>query len=161
MALRLRPVTLREAAAYVREHHRHNDAPRGHRVSVGVVDEHDVLRGVGILGRPLARGSDDGYTAEVLRVATDGAPHACSMLYGALVRASWALGYRKVITYTLGSEPGTSPRAAGFVREATLDGRTWGHTPKLLRHDQRLTMFYPHRQPPDGPRVRWAITRDR
>jgi hypothetical protein len=66
----------------------------------------------------------DGRTAEVYRIASDGVPNGCSMLYGALVRAAWALGYDKALTYTLADEPGTSLKASGW----TYDGEAGGAT---------------------------------
>lgn len=60
----------------------------------------------------------DGFTAEVLRVCTvPEAPRgACSMLYGACWRAWRGMGGRRLITYTLDTEPGTSLRAAGWLQ---------------------------------------------
>lgn len=83
------------------------------------------MRGVAIVGRPVARGADDGWTAEVTRCCTDGARNACSMLYAAAWRAVRALGYRKLITYTLAAEGGGSLRAAGFRVVGEVAGRSW------------------------------------
>ena len=69
---------------------------------------------VGIASRPVARHYDDGQTVEVTRVASDGTFNATSMLYGALARAAYALGYTRVITYTQGDESGASLRGAGW-----------------------------------------------
>jgi hypothetical protein len=77
------------------------------------------------VGRPVARHFDDGYTAEVTRCCTDGTPNACSKLYAAAARAAKALGYRRLITYTLKSEPGTSLKAAGWRVVWEVKGRTW------------------------------------
>lgn len=100
MGLTLTPITLAEANAFVKQHHRHHQPTTGHIVSVAVSDDEKV-RGVAIVGRPVARMLDDGFTAEVNRCCTDGAHNACSMLYRAAWRAVRALGYRKLITYTL------------------------------------------------------------
>lgn len=86
MKLSLQPITLREANAFVEMHHRHHQPARGCIATVAVNDGERV-RGVAIIGRPVARMLQDGYTAEVIRVATDGARNACSMLYGAGARA--------------------------------------------------------------------------
>lgn len=51
----------------------------------------------------------------ITRVATDGTPNACSLIYGALCRAGRALGYTEAWTYTLPEEPGASLRASGFT----------------------------------------------
>lgn len=124
MSLRLVPVTLREAAAVVGRIHRHHRAPTGGLFAVGVADETDV-RGVAIVGRPLARKLADGWTAEVLRVATDGARNACSMLLGAAWRAARALGYRRLVTYTLPEEGGASLRGAGWRCVGEAGGGSW------------------------------------
>ena len=68
--------------------------------------------GVVIVGRPVSRYLDDGWTLEVNRLCTDGSRNACSMLYGAAWRAARAMGYKRLITYILESECGASKRAA-------------------------------------------------
>lgn len=128
MKLRVEPIGLRAANAYVDEHHRHHKASRGHKFSVSVVDEHGELRGVGIAGRPVSRMLDQSGHLEVVRVCTDGTKNACSMIYGALRRAGVALGYpaEKIITYTLASEPGGSLRSAGWHDDGLAGGGEWG-----------------------------------
>ena len=69
---------------------------------------------------------DNGLTLEVNRVATDGTPNACSALYGAARRAAFALGYKKLVTYILDTEPGTSLRAAGWKCIGLAGGGKWG-----------------------------------
>ena len=105
MALEVVPITFAEAAQYVREHHRHHQPPLSAKLCVAVADG-ETIHGVGIAGRPVARMLDDSWTLEVYRVATDGHRNACSMLYRAIWRAARALGYRRVVTYTLESEGG-------------------------------------------------------
>ena len=114
MSLRLVPVSWQQAREFCAAWHRHNRPPVGHKFSVGVADDDNVLRGVAICGRPVARHFDDGMTIEVNRSATDGYPNANSMLYGACSRAAFALGYRRVITYTQADESGAGLRAAGY-----------------------------------------------
>lgn len=111
--LHLVPVRFRQACDFVAKHHRHLQPPRGLIFSVGVAKD-DVLCGVLIAGRPVARHYDNGQTLEVTRVATDGAFNANSLLYGAARRASLALGYTRLITYTQEGETGASLRAAGW-----------------------------------------------
>jgi hypothetical protein len=124
--LELVPITRDEAFAYIAEHHRHLGPPVGWRFGVAVHDGERIV-GVVAVGRPIARFLDDGWTAEVTRCCTDGTPNASSILYGAAWRAARALGYRRLVTYTLRSEPGTSLRAAGFAEVARVDvrGRLW------------------------------------
>jgi len=108
------PLTLAQANAFVAKFHRHHGPVRFHRFSIGVVDEANVLRGVAIVARPVARQRDDGRTAEVGRVATDGCPNACSKLLAACWRTARAMGFLRLGTYTLIEEPGTSLKAAGW-----------------------------------------------
>lgn len=119
-----RPLTLAAANAYVVDHHRHSKPVVGHKFSIGC-EVDGALVGVAITGRPVARELDDGWTAEVLRVATDGTRNACSFLYGRARRAAAAMGYRRVITYTRDDETAASVRAAGFVHESKVRGRQW------------------------------------
>lgn len=123
--LRVVPITLREANAYIERHHRHHGPTRGCIVVAAVADELDNVRGVAVAGRPVARLLQDGFTAEVTRVCTDGAANACSMLYRALWRACKALGYLRLVTYTLPQEGGSSLRAAGFALVGEAGGGTW------------------------------------
>lgn len=108
------PVSFRDACSFVIAWHRHHAPPVGHKFSLGVATEDGVLRGVAIIGRPVARFLDDGRTLEVNRTATDGTPNANSKLYGEAWNATKAIGYTRLITYTQAGEPGTSLRAAGW-----------------------------------------------
>ena len=118
------PISLREACAYVERFHRHHNMPQGGKFAIAVSDG-DVVRGVVIVGRPVARRLDDGWTAEVTRCCTDGARNACSMLYRAAWRAAAAMGYRRLITYTLDTEGGASLRGAGFTLVGKRGGGNW------------------------------------
>ena len=118
------PVTVKAASAFVEQHHRHHPPPQGGLFAAAVA-EGDQVRGVAIVGRPVARRLDDGWTAEVIRVATDGARNACSKLYGACWRAARALGYRRLVTYTLPEEGGASLRGAGFTCIGEAGGGSW------------------------------------
>ena len=112
--LHLVPVSFADARQFVAEHHRHHEPPKGHKFSIGVA-EAELLVGVIVVGRPIARVIDaEGDTLEVTRSATDGTRNANSMLYAAAWRATSALGYRRLITYTQAGETGASLRAAGF-----------------------------------------------
>lgn len=140
MTLRVVPRSLAEANAYVREHHRHHGPVRGSKFALGASDG-ERLVGVAIVARML----QDGVTLEVVRVATDGTANACSLLYGAAWRAARELGYRRLITYTLAREPGTSLRAAGFQRAAEVAAQSWSRASRP-RVDAR----------PPEPKVRWV-----
>jgi len=118
------PITLREANAFVQAHHRHHGAARGCVVCVSV-SEGEVVRGVAVVGRPVSRMLDDGWTVEVVRCCTDGARNASSMLYRAAWRAVRALGYRRLVTYTLPEEGGASLRGAGLRCLGVAGGGSW------------------------------------
>jgi hypothetical protein len=120
------PITVREAQAFVALYHRHLPPARGAKFCLGlrlIKDARTV--GVIMIGRPVARAFDDGLTAEVNRLATNGYPNACSKLYRAAWRACAAMGYRRLITYTLPQEGGSSLRAAGFKLVGTSPGGQW------------------------------------
>jgi hypothetical protein len=109
--LNLQPITYAEACAFVEKHHSTHDAPQGWKYGVAVNDSSCVV-GVCMVGRPISRHQDDGYTLEVTRCATDGTHNAASKLYAASWRAAKNMGYRRLITYTLAdSETGTPLRA--------------------------------------------------
>jgi hypothetical protein len=135
--LRLVPVSRVVAAECVKRWHRHNDAPVGDIFRVGAADPDGQLVAVGIAGRPVARHLQDGRTIEITRVSSDGTRNATSMLYGALTRAAFALGYTRVITYTQASEAGSSLRGAGFRVLAERPARTGWHTASRPRDDAR------------------------
>lgn len=118
------PCSLKRAAAFVREHHRHHPRVVGGLWAVAA-EQSGTLVGVAIVGRPVARMLDDGRTAEVTRLCTTGAKDACSLLYGACRRAARALGYRRLITYTLATEPGASLRGAGWTQVAETRAEQW------------------------------------
>ena len=96
----LQPITFKEANEFIKEHHRHHLPPQGWKFGIAV-NNGDKVVGIVTVGRPVARQLDDGLTLEVTRCCTDGTKNACSMLYGAAWRAGKALGYKKMITYTL------------------------------------------------------------
>jgi hypothetical protein len=125
LKLALQPVTLRAARAFVDRHHRHHDRPQGGKFAIGVNDGESLV-GVAIIGRPVARHFDDGYTAEVVRCCVlDGHPNACSMLYGAAWRASKAMGYRQLYTYTRVDESGGALVASGWKCLGQAGGGSW------------------------------------
>lgn len=121
---RLIPISLRAANAFVNAHHRHHGGVTGHKFSIGC-EQDGRLVGVVIAGRPVSRYLDDGVTLEVTRLCTTGERNVCSMLYSAAARAAKAMGYRKIITYTLESEDGASVRAAGWNCTGPAGGTCW------------------------------------
>ena len=123
--LYLAPVTLKEAFRFIRVHHRHHRPPQGGYFAVGVARQGDVV-GVAVVGRPVARELCDGWTAEVTRVCVlEDNPNACSKLYAACWRAARAMGYRRLVSYVLREEPGTSLLAAGWRCVGSAGGGSW------------------------------------
>ena len=126
MGLTIVPITFKEANEYVRRYHRHHKPIiNAHLFHLAVADANGEIVGVALVGRPLARMLCDGFTAEVRRTCTDGTRNANSALYSACWRAAKALGYRKLITYTLKSESGASLRGAGWKVVAEVPGASW------------------------------------
>ena len=135
------PLTLREANAFIAEHHRHHKPSRGCICVVGA-SVAGVIVGVATIGRPTARGLQDGWTAEVNRLATDGTRNACSFLYGCAWRAVKALGYKRLVTYTLPEEGGSSLRGAGFTLIGEAGGGSWSRKsrPRVDTHPMQLKL---------------------
>ena len=133
--LTLVPVSFKDAQVFVDKHHRHHAAPQGHKYSIAVSNGEKVV-GVVIVGRPVARGFDDGWTLEVTRNCTDGTSNAASMLYGAAWRAARAMGYRRMVTYTLVGELGISLLAAGWKVIRQTKGGSWNcaSRPRIDNH---------------------------
>ncbi|WP_342505884.1 XF1762 family protein [Sporosarcina sp. FSL K6-2383] len=142
---KVKPISFKSAKEFVTKHHRHHKAPQGHKYSIALTDGDSVI-GVAIAGRPVSRHLDDGITIEVTRCCVlPGFKNAVSKLYAAIVNAAKAMGYSKVITYTLCEENGVSMKGAGFKREARSPGGTWdSHSrPRIDKH-------------PTVPKYRWS-----
>ena len=136
--LQATPIKQADAFAFIKEHHRHHNVPAGSLFQVAVSDEDGVIRGVAVVGRPVARMLDDGLTVEVTRLCTDGAPNACSMLYGLCRRIALEKGFRRGVTYILDSEPGTTLKAAGWDYAGEAGGGSWSR-PSRGRSDPNPT----------------------
>lgn len=124
MSLELQPISYPEACRFISKYHRHHLPPQGWKFGIAVNDGTKIV-GVVTVGRPVARMLDDGWTLEVTRCCTDGTPNAPSKLYGAACRAAFSLGYKRVITYTLKSEPGTSLLCSNWKLIGTAGGGNW------------------------------------
>jgi hypothetical protein len=133
----VRKITLADAKQFVLDHHDHNRPPAGWKFGAGLWNGPDLI-GVVMVGRPVSRCLDDGSTVEVNRlcIRRDGSPdltrHACSKLYGWAAREAARRGYERILTYTLETEPGTSPQAAGWTHDHTTKGGSWD-TPSRRR----------------------------
>lgn len=144
--LTVSPVNLGEARVYCRQFHRHHAPPQGGLFAIACATG-TTIRGIVIVGRPVSRMLQDGYTAEVTRLATDGVKNGCSMLYAAAWRAARAMGYRKLITYILATEPGTSLNAAGWKLIGAAGGGKWSRAsrPRVDQH-------------PTQEKMRWEVS---
>lgn len=139
MTLELMPITFDDACEFVRRHHRHHRPPVGHKYSIACFDGERIV-GVVIVGRPLARMLDNGLTLEVTRLATDGTRNCCSLLYSAAWRAARAMGYKKMVTYVLQSESGTSLKASGWKLIGEAGGGKWDRATRPRIDEQNTEM---------------------
>jgi len=147
--MKIIPLRMSQANEFIKKYHRHNKPVdhRGHRFSIGLIDDSGKLIGVAIAGQPIAQKNDDGFTLEVLRVCVlDGYPNANSMLYGRVRRIGMLMGYRRIITYTLKSESGASLRAVGAIGEE-IRTYPWSR-PARPRNDQEVSYL---------PKLRWEL----
>ena len=141
--LNLQPISFAEASAFIVTHHRHHIPSVSHKFSIGLNDGTKVV-GVVVVGRPVSRNRDDGYTAEILRCCTDGTPNACSKLYAAAWRAARAMGYRRIGTYILSSESGVSLLASGYRFIYETKGGSWScaSRPRIDKHPTQRKLLY-------------------
>jgi hypothetical protein len=150
--LKIIPCSRAQAKNFIDRLHRHHRPPLGGFFQIAVVDETGLVRGVAMVGRPVARLACDGLSAEVNRIATDGCPNACSALYGACWRIAKGMGYRRIITYTLPQEGGASLRGAGWRRDGEVVGREWNArlNPEWTKRGSRKNDW------PTTDKVRWV-----
>jgi len=133
--LRIKPCELKAANEFIARYHRHHKPVIGHRFSLKVVAGESVV-GVAVVGRPVARKIDFSKVLEVTRLCTDGTKNACSMLYAAAARVGKEMGYEKIQTYVLDTEPATTLLAAGWSFGYISPGGVWVHTAGPRRSDQ-------------------------
>ena len=151
--LQVRPVTFRDACAFVRRHHAHNAPPVSWRMGHAVWNGRHTLIGVAMVGNPVARALNGRGIVEVNRlcVRRDIAPmlcrDACSKLYSVAARAAERAGFVRIISYTRQDEDGASLRAAGWVPDATVRGRSW-HSKRRARSNTNAFV----------DKVRWSRT---
>lgn len=120
------PIELREANDFVNKLHRHHEAVHRDKFRCGAADETGKLRAIVQAARPTSRRLDDGKTIEVVRLCSDGYENACSFLYSRMARVAAELGYKKIITYILETESGTSLKASGWKCEnECCGGGSW------------------------------------
>lgn len=144
MGVKLAPITLKEANRFILDHHRHHFPPQGALFAIGAAVEDRRICGVAVVGRPVSRMLQDGFTCEVTRLSSDGTKNVCSMLYAASWRAARAMGYRRLVTYILDTEPGTSLRAAGWKLIGEAGGGSWSRKsrPRVDLHPTQGKLRY-------------------
>lgn len=155
--LHIIPITQSEAFEFVTKYHRHHRKPVGSVFQIACAAQYDAcdiksrkeikiyeIAGVVIVGRPVARRLDNGYTLEVNRLCTDGTPNACSILYSAAWRAAKALGWTRLITYILSSENGASLYASNWKLIGERGGGTWNKPsrPRIDKHSIQKKMLF-------------------
>lgn len=141
--MKIVPIFQDEAFAFIEQYHRHHKKPVGSLFQLAV-SLNDKIVGVAVVGRPVSRMLQDGFTAEVTRLCTDGTKNACSKLYAACWRASKELGYRKLITYILDSERGVSLNAAGWKLIGQRGGGSWSvpSRPRVDKHPLQKKLLF-------------------
>lgn len=144
--LYLMPISLKEANEFVASHHRHHKPVVGHKFSISAYLGSSMVA-VCIVGRPVSRHRDDGLTLEVTRMCSDGTKNACSFLYGAAARATFAIGYKKLGTYTTPEEGGASLKASNWRLISSTPGKSWS-CPSRPREDNH----------PLGMKLLWEIS---
>ena len=144
------PLSLKEANEFVTKYHRHNKKCAGHKFSIGAVYKNEIV-GVVIVGRPVARKLDDRFTLEINRnCVLDTAPKGtCSFLYSRAIKIWQTMGGKKIITYTLETESGSSLKAVNFNKETTVQTfkKNTGWTTRTNRIWQEVQAT---------PRIRWG-----
>ena len=145
------PMDLKDVQNYINENHRHHKAAVRDKFRIGATDETGKLVGVVQVGRPVSRYLADGKTLEVLRLCTDGSKDACSFLYSKCARIARELGYEKIVTYILETEPGTSLKATGWVCEdSSCGGGTWENCTRTKNRPVQLSMLPQKQKYPEG-----------
>ena len=144
------PLTLKEANEFVTKHHRHNKKCAGHKWSVGAIYKNKLV-GVIIVGKPIARKLDNRFTLEVNRncVLDDAPKGTCSFLYAKAIKIWQSMGGKKIITYTLTTESGSSLKAVNFNNETKVQTfkKNTGWTTRANRVWQEVQAI---------PRIRWV-----
>lgn len=138
------PISFKEACRFILDHHSHLRPPQGHKFSIAANDGEKVV-GVVIVGRPTARHLDNGWTLEVTRCCVaDNVPNAASFLYAKARQAAKALGFKRLITYTLATESGTCLIADQWKELWKAGGGTWNrkNRPRVDTHPLEQKMLW-------------------
>ena len=149
------PIELKEANAYVEKYHRHHKPVARDKFRIACEEDGEIV-GVIQVARPVSRLLDNGMTLEVVRCCTNGRPNVASFLYSRAARVAKEMGYKKIITYILESEHGSSLKASGWeCEEKECGGGTWSR-PSRPREVSQITIFGEEEKYPIGKKQRWA-----
>ncbi len=153
------PIFQKDANRFVLKHHRHSINTVGAIFQVGLKQGNELV-GVAICGRPIAQAIDYKIVLEVYRNCIDKdkeIKNGCSKLYGVCARIAKEMGYKKIITFTKMSEPGTSLKASGWFIEAEnvgcKNGKPWNSSGDRIRVN--VDMFG-NKKYSEEPKRRWA-----
>lgn len=152
------PMELKDAQNYINTYHRHHQAAHRDKFRIAAMEDGKIV-GVVQVGRPVSRVLDDSNTLEVLRLCSDGTKNVCSFLYSKAAKVAKEMGYKKIITYILESEPGTSLKATGWRCEATHVGGSDWNVPSRPREviASQLSLFPEKpKYPVDEKKQRWV-----
>ena len=148
------PIELKEANAYVDKYHRHHKSVARDKFRVAC-EENGEICGVIQVGRPVSRMMDDGMTLEVVRCCTNGKPNVASFLYSRAARIAKEMGYKRIITYILDTEHGSSLKASGWeLDKDACGGGSWSR-PSRPREVSQITIFGQEEKYPIGLKQRW------
>ena len=152
------PMELKDAQNYINTYHRHHQAAHRDKFRIAAMEDGKIVWVVQV-GRPVSRVLDDSNTLEVLRLCSDGTKNVCSFLYSKAAKVAKEMGYKKIITYILESEPGTSLKATGWHCEATHVGGSDWNVPSRPREviASQLSLFPEKpKYPVDEKKQRWV-----
>lgn len=153
--IEIRPISLKEANRFIVEKHRHHDKVQGHKFSEAAYMDGELV-GVAVVGRPVSRHLDDGLSLEITRLCTDGTKNVCSALYGRCARIAKDMGYKRILTYILASEEGTSLKASGWTCDlAEAGGGDWSCASRP-RETIQATLFGEVQKYPTERKQRWS-----
>lgn len=141
------PLDLKTANEFVTKHHRHNRKVTGHKFSIGLEKDGQLI-GVAIAGRPVARLLDNGKTIEITRVCVKPQQkNACSKLLARMKQLCQLMGYQKIITYTLQKESQSSLKAIRARIVANVKPSKWDSPSRPAIHQPVY----------DEPKYRWEL----
>lgn len=143
------PCSKEKAGEFITYQHRHHTPLDFASYCLAVCTSDGRVHGVCLIGRTATQhfdGPNNHWAMEVRRVATDGTKNACSILYAAAWHLVSAMGYRKLISYTLPEEGGSSLRALGWRRVDNVGGNSWAH-----RNKSGVDIH------PVGKKTRWEV----